>query len=188
MTNKTYTISATSGDCYCSKPGTGLFDGASSDLYVAGNGDPNEEFKTWIPFTVPFPKNKTIVSATLRVVATGTDAFAKSVYFGCEAADNPSAPVSNADLQARVMTTANTLIAVPVETVGVAYDFDVTAAAQEILNRAGWAVNNTMAVFVGFGTASARWRRWASVENATYAEPKLIIVAQAFVPSGGMVI
>lgn len=187
MTNKTFTISANSGDCWTNRPADPTFENTTGNLYVAGTGGGSDNIKTWIPFTVPLPKNKTIVSATLRVVATGTDTFATDAYFGCEAADNPSAPVSHADLWARTLTTANSLLSIPVETVGVSYDFDITPAVQEVINRAGWAVNNTLAVFVVDNLQNARWRRWASVEHATYAEPKLLITAPVFVPAGTMV-
>lgn len=187
MANRTLTISTTAGDCWTNKPSIGTFDSTSGDLYVAGTSGATDDIKTWIPFVVPLPKNKVIVSATLRVVATGTDTFACNGVFGCEAADNPSAPVSHADLWARTMTTANSTLAIPIETVGVSYDFDVTAAVQEVLNRAGWANSNTLAVFITDPLSSVRWRRWASFENATYTEPQLLITSEYFLPQGSVI-
>lgn len=190
MSNRTISISALSGDCWCNKPSIGTFDNTGADLYVGGTGSSGDEIKTWIPFVIPLPKNKPIISAYLQVVATGTDAFNPcDVYMGCEAADNPAAPVSQADLWARALTTSYNAFSIDAETAGETYYYDITSSVQEILNRAGWSPSNTLAVFViDAVSGSARWRRWAALEHGSYTEPRLVLTFPYFVPRGGALI
>jgi hypothetical protein len=183
----TYTVSTTSADCYADNGGT--LHTSDTVLMLAGMNVPSDaDVRTWIPFVVNMPQGKKIISATLRWVATDTriEDFNYSIY--CEAADNASAPATAAALYAKSLTTGRAGIAVPDHTTGVEYSEDVTAAVQAVLNRAGWAYGNTLAIIVDDAGATGTQRREiAAFENVTYAEPKLDIVT-TYVPKGSGII
>lgn len=184
--NKTVTLSAGSGDAWASKPVNGLFSSTGTELPMGGIGVTNDEAFTWVPFpNCPIGKGKTITSATLKVTATQTvGSGTLTVYIGCEAADNPAAPTTLADLRARVLTAAFTTAGVGPYTAGTQYTYDITAAVQEIINRSGFAMGNTIAVYIQTSITTNASRPFASSENGTYTPPKLEIVVPYFVPSG----
>jgi hypothetical protein len=140
---------------------------------------------------IPFAQGKQIISATLVVIATedsgGDEADIKT---GCEAADNSSTPGSGAALRAKTMTAATLTVSQSAVTQGNSYTFDLTAAVQEILNRAGWVAGNTLGVLVwDVVQGNTGNRRYAATEHATYNGPQLqIVVASLFVPRAGAMI
>jgi hypothetical protein len=83
------------------------------------------------------------------------------------------------------MTTAFSEIT-PVNYVqGTQYSYDVTAAVQEIVNRAGWAAGNTLAILVtDVVQGNTNRRQIATFESDSFAEPTLTIVAPYFLPPG----
>jgi hypothetical protein len=170
----TLNISDGTGDCWCAN--TGGFDNTATSLYN-GKGAVNI-YKAWMPFVVTLPKLG-IVSATLKVIAFQNDSGTTcKLKIGCEAADNPAAPVSQAQLDARTLTTDYTTDNnVAAWTIGTEYTWDITTAVQEILNRAGWASGQTMAVLIHDNGSSANAQRViSSSEHLTYTEPILSIV------------
>lgn len=178
----TYTFSTTAADCYADNGGT--LDTTATTLLIAGANVPSDaDVRTWIPFTVNIPQGKQIVSATLRWVATDTRFEVFNILIYCEAADNASAPASAAALYAKAVTTG-TNVTVPTYTTGVEYSNTVTTQVQAVLNRAGWAYGNTLAIIIDNNDAFGSQRREiAAFENATYTEPQLDIVV-SFVPRG----
>lgn len=181
----TLTSSTTAADCHADAV---TLDTTSTTLLIAGTSlysDAN--IRTWIPFVVTVPQGKRILSATLRWVATDTRTEDFSITLTCEAADNASAPASAAALLAKPVT-AGTTVPVADYTTGVEYSNDVTTAVQAVLNRAGWAYGNTLAIIVDdAGATGSQRREVASFEHATYAEPKLDIVI-SYVPKGSGII
>lgn len=141
--------------------------------------------RTWLPFTVPLPNSQKITSAILTVTAYATLSGFLQVDLGCEAADNPTAPGSWADISTRTMTTAKQSALTIVNYVAnTQYQYDVTASVQEVLNRAGWINGNTLAIFViGFDHDGGVGRRIATSEHATLQEPTLTI-SVPIVPRG----
>jgi hypothetical protein len=181
--SQTITISCGSGDCWGAV--SGLFETATTDLYVAGSTFSDDDVRTWMPFVVTLPRYLTIVSATLRVVAAQSSTDVVNIKIGCEAADNPSAPSNQTDLFARTLSTATLSTTPGSYTAGTEYSYTITSSVQEILNRSGWVYGNTMAVMiVDNGTTVTRRRQLAAVEHATYAEPKLNIVIPDYFPQG----
>jgi hypothetical protein len=176
MTTYTYTAGAT--DCW----GDDAAQFFSDTDYLWLGGSALGWARTWIPFVVNLPKNKVIKSATFSVVCTVTRAGGPALKIGCEASDNPTAPTDNAGVMGRLFTTAFTSVAQEDYTAGTTYTYDVTTAVQEILNRAGWAAGNTMAIYIAHtGTLGDR-RQIAAVEHLTYAAPQLTVVLP-FIPS-----
>ena len=145
--------------------------------------------KVWIPFVVNLPRTVSISAATLRIVGSATRTETIAVRIGCEAADNASAPADWTALNAKSMSSAytDTDIATNVNA-GTEYSVDVTTAVQEIIARSGWAYGNTLAILVhNNGTPSGDFHGFASFDNVSYAEPKLDITFQTYIPqSGGM--
>lgn len=182
----THTYSCTSDDCY--SPSAGPLVTGSTTLMVAGMNTPADaNVRTWIPFVIPIPQAKQIISATLRWVATDTRTEVYNYWIRCEAADNAAVPANSAALFAKSVTTGTNPSSAAV-TAGVEYSHDVTAAVQAVLNRAGWASGNTLAIVVDDDTATGSQRReYASSENVSYAEPQLDIV-MTFVPKGSGII
>ncbi len=182
----TYTHSCTSDDCY--SPSAGPLVTGSTVLMVAGMNVPSDaNVRTWIPFVISIPQGKQIISATLRWVATDTRTEIYNYWIRCEAADNAAVPANSAALFAKAVTTGTNPSTSSV-TAGVEYSHDVTAAVQAVLNRAGWASGNTLAIVVDDDNASGSQRReYAASENVTYAEPKLDIV-MTYVPKGSGII
>lgn len=180
------TISCTSSDCY--SPVAGPLVTGTTTLSVAGVNTPSDaNVRTWIPFVVTIPK-RTLISATLRLVASDTRSEVFNYYIRCEAVDNASVPANYTALYAKPVTTGIHPATSSV-TAGVAYTYDVTAAVQAVLDRAGWVSGNTLAVILDDDNATGSQRReYASSEHATYAEPQLDLVFPSFIPKGGIVI
>ena len=136
----------------------------------------------WLPFVVNLSRGQVITSATLKVVAVQNDtSYSCYVKIGCEDADNLSAPTTKEDLEARVLTDAYLSFypGNPVAdfVVGEEETFDITSAVQEVLDRAGWTPQNTLAVLIKDNNSAVEAVRvFASTENTTYTEAILEIV------------
>ena len=152
-----------------------LYLGEYASLYI---GLTTETLKTWLPFVVNLPKNERITTATLKIYANESLSGATcKCLFGCEAADSPAAPTNWATLNARVMTTAYTTDNnVSSETAGALYSWDITTAVQEILNRAGWVANNTLAILMHDNGSSSMAYRGLANANSAYTDPVLEVV------------
>lgn len=189
MTSRTLLLTTTAGDCWASKTSVGLFDNTSDFMYLAGGPSTGDDPWDWIPFVVQLAQGKAISSATLKLTSVDTRGTSCEARFGCDAANSPAAPVSNADLRARTLTTAYNDITMPSMSTGVTYDFDVTAPVQEILNRPGWVPGNTLAILIqDLVQGNNNQRRVASFEHATLTKPQLQLVFPYSVPIGGMLI
>ena len=181
----TLDISTTASDCGADSGG-GYSDTATF-IEIGSNTAGGQTCRAWIPFTVTLWNSLVITSATLKVKAAGNGSNTTcKVKVGCEAADNPSKPTTKTDLYNRTLSTAYTTNNnVASWTAGTEYTFDITTAVQEILNRAGWASGNTMAVLIqDNGSSISAERQIAAYEHASYAEAKLDIVYY----NGGQVI
>jgi len=181
---RTLTLSAGTGDCYADS--TGTFDSTATEIYlVSGAG---VEQRTWIPFTVNLSRNEVVISATLKLIASFTSgAIADNVVFGCEAADNPANPTTKADLFARSMSAATYTNSIGQYVSGTTYNYDVTNAVQEIIQRAGWVSGNTLAAFTKWTGFGPHPKRYTSNEGGAN-KPVLEIVVYGFLPrSGGMI-
>ena len=178
------TFSTTAADTYGNNGGLN-----NSDTKLRFGTDAGTDVRDWIPFTVNLPKGVSISAATLRIVNSNTRTETIEVRVGCEAADNASAPADGPALMAKSMTTAYTDTGIVVSaTAGTEYSIDVTSAVSEVIARAGWAYGNTLAILiVNLGTLSGDFHDFASFDNVSYAEPKLDITFQTYIPkSGGM--
>lgn len=148
---------------------------------LSSGGQPD---RVWIPFVVNLPKIPVVTSAYLKIVGAQTRSDVLDLKFGCEAVDNAVAPANWGDLSAKPFTTAVTFTGIATNVVaGTEYLVDIRTAVQEILNRAGWAFGNTIAVLaVDDGTSNGDFHRFAAFEHVTYAAPILEITFDNFIP------
>lgn len=170
----TLNFSAGSADLWGDSSG-GLHDG-TNQLRLGDGSSSGAPDRAWIPFAVTFPR-ATIVTATLTLVGSATRTETIALKVGCEAADNASAPADWTALAAKTLTTSYTSTGIATNvTAGDSYAIDVTAAVQEVLNRAGWAYGNTLAILiVDDGTGGGDFHDFATVENPTHGEATLSI-------------
>jgi hypothetical protein len=180
----TITINSSSNDCWGSA-GESLNTG-TGNAYVGGTTTSSDPPIVWMPFaSIGLPQGKTITAATLYLRATAAgDSACGDIRLHAEATDNAtSTPASWADLSSRSTTTANTYPITKPTSSGTQYSYDVTSIVQEILNRAGWALGNTLALMLTTVTWDSTKRCQISLsENATYSEPTLQISYEDFAP------
>ncbi len=187
------TIGAGTGDCWGRRNEDPPYDSSLTNngtfLYLGHDNAVGYFVKDWIPFIVNLPSGVQINSAYIKWIATESRSEAVNVYIGCEAADNPSAPADMPDLEGRAWTTSYLTTALAAYTAGVQYSYNITGAVQEILNRSGFVVGNTIAVLVeNAGSINDNRRRVASAENGTYGGAILEIDYNQFIPRVGGVI
>lgn len=169
-----------SGDCWADEIS---FYTGGTELQVAGSNLLNNvNVWDWIPFAnIGLPQGFLISSATIYWTATRDRSDACETKIGCEDADNPSTPTSGGDISGRTLTSNYTTASLEAYTTGNEYGYDVTDAVQEILNRAGWAYGNQLAILCDNKPGTGR-RYIAAYENGTYARPRLVIEFANFRP------
>lgn len=133
---------------------------------------------------VTIPNAATISSATFRLTAQGTyNAGSGTIRFtvSCHAADNgttfSTSTGANLSTTARPRTTAKstwTQTSVVAET---EYSVDITAAVQEVVNRAGWTSGNALVVIVEdhANTTLGEWQDYYSYNNTPAKAPRIVI-------------
>lgn len=127
--------------------------------------------------SITIPQGTTIQTAVIEFISAfaiatgGTNARIRA-----EAADNPTAPTSNADFVARTRTTAYVdWNDQPAQVINVPFDTpDFTNVLQEIVNRAGWASGNAIIIFLDDnGSATSGRRSGDSWDWSSGRAPKL---------------
>lgn len=174
-----------SGDCWADK--TNDFS-TTGTLYVIDKpGVTNANIKTWIPFTVGL-RNVEITSAyiTLRS-ATTSDGATGDLIFACEAADNPSTPVSGSDLNGRSLSAYQATHAIGGWSLDEVLTFQIDNPIQETLARPGWKPGNTLAVVIYETSIGDSPREVYSYETSPGARAYLTLNYKTYVPrAGGM--
>lgn len=179
----TLTLYTTASDLY------GNSNSVYRDTYsylMLGRNSSGYTFKAWLPFTAAIDQGTSITSATLKLrCQTASSGTTCKFKIGCDDQDNPSKPATWAALDARVQTTAVlTVASEPAWTLGTEYTYDITSAVQEIIDRAGFASGNTIAVLiVDNGSNIGAERQAAAYEDATYTEAILEIVYSGAPPA-----
>jgi hypothetical protein len=127
---------------------------------------------------VTVPKNATISAAKIqyRANAAGTSTSCNT-RIHLNAADNATAPTSNADAESKATTTAYIDWTIGTWASGTWYDSpDIKTAVQEIVNRSGWASGNAMMILhKNNGSSSSSYRVASAYDNASIYAPKLVI-------------
>lgn len=126
----------------------------------------------------------TITSALLKMTAASTySAGANVIKFtvSCQDDDSPNAfatsEANDLDVASRPRTTANSVITATSVTGGTTYDWDITSAVQEVVNRAGWAAGNEIVVIVEShaDTTTGEWQDYYAFDHASGQEPQLFL-------------
>jgi len=140
-------VSCNSGDCWNDKDGN--FSSTGNELYIAdSNVSSNGNVITWIPFTIPIGR-ATIQQAYITVTASANrSAGSGNLGLWCEDADNPSTPVSSADLNSRVFTSFSSVVSLGAYVLNTEYTYQIDNPVSEIFDRPGFGIGNTMAVII----------------------------------------
>ncbi|MHA2045179.1 MAG: hypothetical protein ACW99G_10310 [Candidatus Thorarchaeota archaeon] len=161
--------------------------------YLATGRDylpPNSRRSACMRFSaVDIPDEATITSARLRLVAAGTSISSylnRIVTIYGEDADDAAQITTVPQWNSRVLTTESENKALPFpHTAGYQYDFYITDIFNEIRDRVGWTDGNAMQFFIDeLDCDNGAQVNFASFENTTYTEPKLIV---EYVVSRGVV-
>jgi hypothetical protein len=155
------------------------FSSTTTPNFMLGNsyGTP---YIIWLPFVITdanITQGKAIVSATLSIVCSSVRAGDLSIKVGCDDRDNANvAPVDYNDLVTRTqtsMTTTDYLEATVIQ--GNTYIFELQSGAQQVINRAGWASGQTIAVLIKDNSNNNASHYFAGYANGTYTAPTLIL-------------
>lgn len=142
MTTLNLQVSASSDDAFENAVGTVTTNGTTMVFNNAGY---------WIGYrftNVTIPQGATINMATLSYYVTSTtrDDNEQDVY-GNDVDDAATFTTAASNISSRTLTTAKTTVSA--DSVGVGfYAVDVTAIVQEIIDRAGWASGNDLALLM----------------------------------------
>lgn len=155
----TYTIAAGGDDGRATLGGDDYSSG--SDALWGDFSSGVYDYYAWFRFPgVALNNSAAIGSASLHLRALSlTGSIVGAVIFGI-AADNPSAPTTNADAASRTLTSASVAWTPGAWVADTSYDTpDLTPIVQEIVNRAGWASGNAMMFYImtadaGYGGAN----------------------------------
>ena len=130
---------------------------AGTYLYVGDQSASFYDYLSYIRFTaVDIPAGSLINSATLNLTAGVLTSAVVITTVKAEAADNPAACSSAADVNGRTLTIASTNWDPSAWVVNTAYDSpDIASVIQEVVNRNGWVSGNAMQLF--WSTRSTGW-------------------------------
>lgn len=135
----------------------------------------NDQRAIWRFQTVDVPQGQVLDSATLTVNVTTRSGTGSALISGEDADDAPAWTTGN---QSMTATTANTSWAVP-GTTGTK-QIDILTAAQEIVDRVGWAANNDMRFgFTDLTSIGSAYAFFEDYSAAGTAEGELEIVYTA---------
>ena len=174
MTELTKQVAANGDDGY--DFGT-TFVNDQTSVYFGNDGA--NQVRSFHRFTsVAIPVGSTITSAKMQFRATFDRSGATcnlKVHF--EAADNPTAPSSHADLTGRSLTTGASWSSVGAWTTGTWYDsVDITSDLQAIIDRPGWAENNALTAHVlNNSSSSGAYRQAQTYEAGASYAAKLVV-------------
>ena len=167
MTTLNLQVSASSDDA---------FENAASAMTLTGAAIPLAAAGQWggLRFlNVTVPNAATVNTATLQIYIASTSN--DNVYldaYGEDVDDAATFTTSAANISGRTLTTAKTTIGS--SNVGAGwYSINVTSAVQEIINRAGWASGNALAIILDALTSvDVQLRTW---DHDTSLAAKLVI-------------
>ena len=156
----------------------------NSTLLQPGSHGNNDEYSVACRFpSVTIPQGATIASATFTLRADSTYNAGSNViryHVSCQAADNAGALVTTSgDLRASVRprTTASAVWTQTSVTGNTEYSVDITAAVQEVINRAGWVSGNAIVVLVDTHAdcTLGEWQDYRAYDSSASTAPKLSI-------------
>jgi hypothetical protein len=171
------------GEPDCWSDNNGNFNEFGTALWIAGTTSTDDrEVYTYMPFTVAnIPQGTKIAVATLKLTATRNDSTTCPVIMACNDADTSTPPTTRGEMLSMVLTTAQHSFSLASYTTGNVYEYDITAAVQEVFDRAGWAAGNVLGVMIKDNSGGNTRREVASYENTSYTQAVLEIIT-GFIP------
>ncbi len=141
---------------------------------IFGTSSSNAEYMAFRFTNVLLAQGATIRKATLRLHCTSINTSVTTFRIAAENVDN-SAPLAAAtnDISGRARTTAQTIAIRIHDLPDGDYDFDITSAVQEVINRAGWASGNALTIILHSPDSSAL-ATISHVESAN--DPQIAII------------
>lgn len=135
--------------------------------------------------SVTIPQGATILSAKLTFQASATQSgVTVNTKIFCNAADNATAPTSNATHAAKTRTTAFAAYSPAAQTLDSFYDSaDFTTAVQEVINRAGWVSGNALMVLIDNNASTNNAIRYAGSYERNSSNAALLTLT--YVGGGG---
>ena len=146
-----------------------------------GSHSSGNEWSVAAAFALNVAQGETISEAIFSMRANATYSAGSNVvklYASVQDSDAPAALSSTSgDLNAsnRPRTTATTILDVTSVTGGVWYEWDITPAVQELVDRAAWAANNLCVVLIDTheDTTTTEWQDFDSYDGSPSGAPKL---------------
>lgn len=114
----------------------------STSEFIVAAGFLFDAQRTYLRFAVAVPQGATITGATLTAHEAALSNTADTII-RAEAADDPAAPTSSADMAARTRTTATTVWNLTSAS-GTIVSPDLSEVIQEVVDRPGWASGNAL--------------------------------------------
>lgn len=153
----------------------------TATILSPGSHSAGDEWSVAAAFTLNVAQGETITEAIFSLRANATYSAGSNViklYASVQDSDAPGALTSGGgDLNAaaRPRTTATTVLDVTSVTGGTWYEWDITAAVQELVDRAGWVSGNRCVVLVDTheDTTTNEWQDFDSYDGAPVGAPKL---------------
>lgn len=155
-------VSASGDDGYATS--AGAFDNTGT-TGIVGKLIGVTSYSSWIRVAAAIPQGATITSAVIDFVAGANSSATNAVIaIAAEDADNPTAPVSQADFAGRARTTAVTAWLPGAWTAGTPVQSpDISTVIQEVVDRPGFVSGNAIQIFLDDnGSSSAASRRFTT--------------------------
>lgn len=149
----------------------------TSNWLYFGVSAPNN-LNVCLPFSaVNVPKGAVVTSSHLRMRAYENQGGTLNVNIYLEAADNPTAPTSQADMDARTKTSAVAWDSVGAFVQGEWYlSADITDLVQTVIDQAGWVTGNAINAFIyNNGTSGEIYRGISSYDQSASYAAQLIV-------------
>ena len=148
---------------------------------AASSPDRHHAFRFQLP---TIASGDTVDDATFTLTKSGGEWKTWQVTFYLEAADN-SASIATGSISGRTLTTSNVNNNTNVNhTDGSTFTVDLTAALQEVIDRAGWSASNYVSVIcVGDGASNFANKSWHSYGSGTSGQRPTLDVT--YTASGG---
>lgn len=150
-----------------SPPPVGLFNSTSQDLYIGSIFGESRHIFCRFP-SINIPSGAVIDSACIKFTAAASESG--TCNFNCyfNDIDSAVAPTSWAQFNALSLTSAIAWAAVPNWTGGVLYDTpELKTILQDVVDRAGWSLNNALMAVVKEDTGTVSKRTADSYDNGS---------------------
>lgn len=144
------TIVASGDDGGWHNTSTGFYSTAGTPIRLGDASATDADRNAWLRFlNLDVPPGATILTASLKLTATGVSGTIPQLKIDAEKTTTPAAPTSRSNVNAKTHTTANVLWTPASWGVGSTQTSpSLVSVLQEIVNQAGWVRGNAIQLFV----------------------------------------